>query len=192
MMRCDTPQAIAWLTMDVCRVIARQDRMPPKNHVGLILGTSAAESSMQERAQRNPRSEGALGLWQMEIPTARSIFKDNLRYRWFVARNRHRWRRFVEAWLGIKSVPFFMPTDRELRFLLMQDDRFACVMARWKYLMVPEPIPETLAELAVYWKVHYNTEEGLGTLEHFIAQWDALGCQNLLNMLGYAGGIERT
>jgi hypothetical protein len=165
--------------------------MPPVNHVAIVMGTAAAESSMKDRAQRNPRSEGALGIWQMEIPTARSIFKDNLRYRWLNLSSRHRWKLFVNAWIGIESPGFFMPTDRELRWLLMNDDRIACVLARWKYLMCPDPIPKTLAEMAVYWKYVYNTEEGLGTVDHFIAQWDALGCQHLLNMLGYAGGIDR-
>jgi hypothetical protein len=43
-------------------------------------------------------------------------------------------------------------------------------MVRVKYYMRPEPLPEptNLIGMAEYWKLHYNTPDGAGTVEEFI------------------------
>jgi hypothetical protein len=42
------------------------------------------------------------------------------------------------------------------------------IIARLAYKRVPEPIPMKFKERAEYWKKHYNTEAGKGTVEHYI------------------------
>ena len=43
------------------------------------------------------------------------------------------------------------------------------IFARFTYWMVRNAIPETLEKRAQYWKQHYNTSLGKGTVRHYIA-----------------------
>lgn len=44
-----------------------------------------------------------------------------------------------------------------------------CVLfTRLKYKKIPEEIPTNLEGRAFYWKDHYNTKAGKGTVEHYI------------------------
>jgi hypothetical protein len=45
-------------------------------------------------------------------------------------------------------------------------------MARLHYRRVSEPFPSTIKGLAYYWKDHYNTAKGKGTVEDFLKKWD--------------------
>lgn len=49
-------------------------------------------------------------------------------------------------------------------------DRFAVCMTRYHYKRVPELLPDAndLEGMARYWKKHYNTSKGAGTVEKFI------------------------
>jgi len=42
------------------------------------------------------------------------------------------------------------------------------LFARLKYMLIPDPIPDTLIKRATYWKKYYNSSKGKGTIEHFI------------------------
>lgn len=44
----------------------------------------------------------------------------------------------------------------------------ALIWCRLRYWVVTEPIPETRAERAVYWKQHYNTVAGKGDVPHYL------------------------
>lgn len=44
----------------------------------------------------------------------------------------------------------------------------ATIFARLHYKLRPGAIPQTLAERAEYWKKHYNSILGKGTVEHYI------------------------
>jgi len=45
----------------------------------------------------------------------------------------------------------------------------ALIFTRLKYKKIPEEIPATLELRASYWKKHYNTTAGKGTIEHYIS-----------------------
>ena len=47
---------------------------------------------------------------------------------------------------------------------------YATTIARLIYWRVPRPLPAAsdLEGLAAYWKAHYNTAAGRGTVEHFL------------------------
>ena len=42
------------------------------------------------------------------------------------------------------------------------------LFARLLYWLKGEPIPKTIEERAAYWKFHYNTKSGQGTVEHYL------------------------
>jgi hypothetical protein len=44
----------------------------------------------------------------------------------------------------------------------------ALLFTRLHYWLKGDPIPETIKERAAYWKLHYNTKLGKGTVEHYL------------------------
>uniref|UniRef100_UPI0040473910 hypothetical protein n=1 Tax=Aliarcobacter sp. TaxID=2321116 RepID=UPI0040473910 len=44
----------------------------------------------------------------------------------------------------------------------------ALLFTRLHYRLKGDPIPKTIEERAAYWKLHYNTEKGKGTIEHYL------------------------
>lgn len=51
---------------------------------------------------------------------------------------------------------------------LANDPLLSLICCRLSYKRVPAPIPDDLYGRALYWKEHYNTESGAGTVEHYI------------------------
>lgn len=44
----------------------------------------------------------------------------------------------------------------------------ALLFTRLHYWLKGDPIPATIEERAKYWKLHYNTKDGKGTVEHYL------------------------
>ncbi len=44
----------------------------------------------------------------------------------------------------------------------------ALLFTRLHYWLKGDPIPATIEERAAYWKLHYNTKDGKGTVEHYL------------------------
>ncbi len=44
----------------------------------------------------------------------------------------------------------------------------ALLFTRLLYWLKGDPIPQTIEERAAYWKLHYNTKLGKGTVEHYL------------------------
>jgi len=118
-----------------------------------MLGTALAESGGTALRQRG--GGPALGLWQMEPATHDDIWDD------FLAHRHDMGRRVLEA--GLCS-------DRSTDALAW-NLRYACAMARVHYWRVPAAIPDALEDQARYWKRHYNTSAGKGTVEHYLDAW---------------------
>lgn len=51
---------------------------------------------------------------------------------------------------------------------VQNDPLLSFVLCRLHYKRVPEVIPMTRAKRAEYWKKHYNTELGKGTVKHYL------------------------
>lgn len=51
---------------------------------------------------------------------------------------------------------------------LAYDPLLALVMTRLKYMLISEEIPDSVEGRARYWKKHYNTEDGKGTVQEYI------------------------
>jgi len=122
--------------------------------VNLLLGTAAQESNMGYY-RRQIGGGPAVGIFQMEPNTLCDIWTNYLRYRPVLDRRMGR------------LVDDFSPEG------LVTSDRYAVIMARLHYRRVKEPFPEPndIKGLAHYWKDHYNTKKGKGTVEEFIENY---------------------
>ena len=117
----------------------------------LMLGTAISESNINALVQHG--GGPALSMFQIEPATFDDIYERYLRAR-----------------------PKFMIAVRELRVSaltpleqLPANPFFACAIARMKYWMAPEALPDAddIDALGAYWKRHYNTLGGQGTASHW-------------------------
>ncbi|KJZ13650.1 hypothetical protein TW85_13140 [Marinomonas sp. S3726] len=117
----------------------------------LLLGTAAHESHLKYRTQKG--GGPALGLYQMEPKTHNDIWENFLDY--------------DKTGLADK-ISNFLDSDNKLDNL-ENNDRYATGMARAHYLRVNSPLPKSgdLDGQAKYWKDHYNTRNGKGTLDKY-------------------------
>lgn len=128
----------------------------------LLLGTALAESGLTARRQMGDGP--ARGLFQMEPATHDDLWRNYLASRKPLAAAV---RSFIPA--GAPGAGAALPPAD----LLENNDAYACAMARCHYLRVPAPLPSATdaGALAAYWKTHYNTPAGAGTIEHFTQAW---------------------
>jgi len=112
----------------------------------LLLGTALVESRLTYLRQFN--GGPALGLYQMEPATFNDICQNYLKYR-----------PELKKQLGV------LKSAR-----LIYDLKFATWMARIHYYRQPEPLPAAhdLNGQAAYWKQHYNTPLGKGTISKYL------------------------
>jgi len=169
-------KAIVPLIKEVCVAL---DKYSPEA-VQLLLGTAAAESSLIYRTQIG--GGPARGLWQMESRTAIDIFGNYIYYRKIL------YNKLLSIWLDLSSDVVSDISNEVMIWIgengmahhLQSDDAFACAMARVHYLRVPARIPTTLDGQAKYWLRFYNAG-GKGSVDHYLSQWEACGCGELLN-----------
>lgn len=87
------------------------------------------------------------------------------------------------AWLRLKIKDHGLCWNilRQCAFIALPEDpgclgwhiRYAIIVARFRYLVIPDPLPlaDDLEGLARYWKRFYNSDKGAGTVEQFIANY---------------------
>jgi len=133
----------------------------------LLMGTAAVESGL--RYLRQLHEGPAVGLFQMEPETARDIVQRYLLNRDEIDT------RFQRAFQLINTgeIDWQDVAIADVRLKLLSDLRFATAMCRLRYWMVPEPLPaaDDIEGLGRYWKQHYNTPQGAGTPEKFVAAY---------------------
>lgn len=165
----------------LCRACARgvYGHTPPTESYAervamLLAGTCAAESGMRAVRQRGfdwETNEGAWGLWQTEWIAVRHS-REYLARRPDVERRAAQWLyRFecADAWEAVAKA-----SGGELLRMIAAWPKLACLMCRIDYLTTPEPVPSTLEQQAAYWKRHYNSLKGDGTVEHYIQAFQSL------------------
>jgi hypothetical protein len=116
----------------------------------LLLGTACQESQLRYVVQL--AGGPALGLFQMEPATHDDIWDNFMAYQ---------------------------PRVLQARIVRLKAQRmignlwYAAAMCRLHYYRVREPIPEVgdLDAQASYWKRHYNTHLGAGTVDEYKASW---------------------
>ena len=127
--------------------------------VNLILGTSAKESDFGTFF-RQLGGGPARGCCQMEPATERDIW-DN--YLYFGRADK---RKAIYRISGVRSAS----NNGALEWNIA----YAICMCRLHYRRISEPFPEydNIEGLAHYWKAHFNTSAGAGTVQQFIEKWD--------------------
>lgn len=121
----------------------------------LVMGTAAQESRLMYIHQLGKGP--ALSLFQMEPATHDDIWEHYLAYQPALTER-------VFAATYVKSKP---DSSR-----LLWDLRYSAIMCRIHYRRKPGAIPDNLNGWAAYWKKHYNTPLGAGTVEEFVHNYE--------------------
>ena len=125
----------------------------------LVLGTGVQESLLAWVKQRG--AGPALGFYQMEPATA-----DDICHRFLATRSE------LSMALGRATWPhcatptgYSLLGKADISRLLVEDMRFATIMCRLRYWMMPAPLPAAndIDGLAMYYKKYYNTVLGKAT-----------------------------
>ncbi len=124
--------------------------MYSKEAVDLIVATGKAETGYRHLEQMG--GGPALGFFQIEKNTIDDVLKNYAGYR------PHIMNALLEFGLKQGDVYFSVVSNIALQIAF-------CRICYWR---VPEPIPKNLEAMANYWKEHYNTKGGKGTVEHFL------------------------
>jgi hypothetical protein len=122
----------------------------------LLLGTCAQESRLGTYLKQ--RNGPALGIYQIEPAT-----HDDL------------WKNFISFHPDLLST--LMAINHYPRYeSLVTDLSYATAIARLVYYRAPEKLPDAndVEGLAAYWKAHYNTPLGKGTVKEFIDNYNSL------------------
>lgn len=120
----------------------------------LLCGTCAQESAFG-KYRKQIGGGPALGIFQMEPATFDDCVENYLVYR----------PDLYDLILDISDVTNLYSKDLEA------NDILSTCMARVKYLRATGAIPTTLEGQAAYWKQHYNTYKGKGTIEEYIKNY---------------------
>ena len=170
-----------------CRSLAAavgEPRLDTTPAHALLLRIAAVESRLEWRRQR--RDGPGSGWWQVEPLTAADMLS-------WMAMRRH-WRAWARILCPSGAADRYFAADVgahdwasiELQQRLIVDPFFACQMARVKLWRAPDPLPiqGDVRGQARYWKRHYNTELGAGTIEDFLGARRRL-LQDLEERLGW-------
>lgn len=123
----------------------------------LLLGTALTESTIGSATHLVQKGGGpARGIYQVEPATHNDIYDNFLAYR-------------PELRHGVKSL---LPLGWDMHEQLVTNLAYATAIARIKYLRAKPALPasDDLEALGGYWKQHYNTAVGAGTVEHWMSQ----------------------
>jgi len=139
----------------------------------LIYGTGQQESRYKHRRQLIKNKEGKLvprgrarGYFQMEPAT----FRDHVD--WMMGRGHYQGERPRTKYLeGIRKLNGGKdPTLDDVQL----NDKVAAAMARIHYKRRPGAIPKDTLGQAQYWKKHYNTYLGAGTVDEYMKNYRKL------------------
>jgi len=109
-------------------------------------------------------AETKLGLYKDPTPNGagRGLCQcDNIPFYDVIARTRSKHIKAVKNAFGINLY-------RVKHEQLNNNPLLAFIMCRLHYKLIPETFPLTTIGRARYWKTHYNTSAGKGTVEHFV------------------------
>lgn len=145
---------------EIIRPVLRYLGLHSQSAEALVIGTALVESNA--RYVRQLGNGPALGIWQMEPATHDDIWDNFLRYNYAL-------RIKVSALATPAAVT---PGAREMAGNLF----YGAAMCRLHYWRVAEPLP-TIGDyvgLAKYWKTHYNTHRGAGSVSEALPHFEAI------------------
>jgi hypothetical protein len=124
----------------------------------LLLGTAAVESRLGYWIDQTVVGPGpAYGIFQMERPTHDDVVNNFLAVKM---------PQLSTTILKITGTPAHSHT------WLHGNLYYATAMARIMYLRFKDPIPDTLHGQAEYWKQHWNTRLGSGTIDGYLSAYN--------------------
>tara|TARA_R100000353_G_scaffold9914_2_gene11118 strand:- start:8595 stop:9083 length:489 start_codon:yes stop_codon:yes gene_type:complete len=146
------------LIKDVC--VQMGEKYAKQEALDIVYATGLVESKYEyiEQIGTGP----AKSFWQVEPETA----VDNCRN--FISK-RPELLQVCSDILGIDPYYFIDAQPDDWDWILRTNIAAGILHCRIKYWRVPEPIEKGEEGLAKYWKEHYNTAEGAGTIEHFLS-----------------------
>ena len=146
------------LIKDIC--VQMGEKYAKQEALDIVYATGLVESKYEyiEQIGTGP----AKSFWQVEPETA----VDNCRN--FISK-RPELLQVCSDILGIDPYYFIDAQPDDWDWILRTNIAAGILHCRIKYWRVPEPIEEGEEGLAKYWKEHYNTVEGAGTIEHFLS-----------------------
>jgi hypothetical protein len=121
----------------------------------LVVGTAAQESNLIYTRQIG--GGPALGYFQMEPATHNDCWTNYINFR-----------PPLKAMVLATRIAGGEPNAQEM----ITDHKYAAAMARVRYMRVADPIPTAGRDIAAYWKQHYNTPLGAGSVDDFVANWN--------------------
>ena len=149
----------------VVRPTLQAMKMWSQSAENLMMGIAAAESNLGEFLRQHGNGP-AVGVFQIEPTTAADVIFRYLDERESLDDQ------FQDAFrlLDDDDLDWSQVELDEISEKLVTDLRFSCAVARVRLWMVPEPLPaaHNIPGLARYWKQHYNTAGGKGTVDKFI------------------------
>jgi len=138
------------LGQHVIKPVLERMHMYSKEAYNLLMGTALHESDGLKRVTQYVGP--ALGYWQMEPNTLFDLHDSYLNFRPERA-----------AMLGNFSIPSMTEEDN-----LKGNHFFACAAARLQYYRQDGAIPLDIVGQAKYWKEHWNTKHGKGTVDEYL------------------------
>ena len=117
--------------------------------VNMIIETAVVETGLGRIEDKTPTGAG-LGITQFD-----KIPFDDIRDRSWKLR---------EKILKDLKVDISLVKWEELKY----NPFLSLLFTRLHYWLKGDPIPKTIEERAAYWKLHYNTKLGKGTVEHYL------------------------
>ena len=170
-----TPAEIQSLSMDCALGIytRRPSAIYAQGVAELLCGTAAHESggfryTRQDGFDYDFSDRGAWGLWQIEQISVRESLRQLAR-RPALAKRAGEW--LVQDGRGCDILSFFESPVALCRTMTVSP-RLCCLFARLHYLWRPGRIPCGLNGQALYWKQHYNTVAGAGTVSQYVQDWN--------------------
>jgi len=145
------------LIKDVC--IQLGDKYAKKEALDIVYATGLVESKYEyiEQIGEGP----ARSFWQVEPETAVDNCKN------FISARPELMQAAADI-LGVDPYHFIDPQPDNWDWILRTNIAAGILHCRIKYWRVPEAIESSPEGLAKYWKKHYNTEDGAGSIEHFL------------------------
>ena len=117
----------------------------------LVFETGCAESGYRHLEQIG--GGPGISFWQLELGTVVDIWENYVIYR----------KNYIELLYKMGLV------EEQLTFCVLTNIALAAAFCRIYYRRKPGAIPGTLPGRATYWKKHYNTAGGAGTVDHYVA-----------------------
>ncbi|UTW01218.1 hypothetical protein KDW99_08860 [Marinomonas rhizomae] len=132
----------------------------------LVMGTITQESRATHLKQLG--TGPALGLIQMEPATHADLWRNFIKYKSSLQDD-------LRALLSGEADSVFEVCGVPDELELMSNIKYAVAMCRVHYWRKPQTLPEAndINELAEYWKEHYNTFKGAGTVAQFVKNFPA-------------------